>query len=676
MKRVLFITACLFPLIATSALAQSDPETVPQDTRFNVGQAEEVIVAARRTTIRSRLYTSVDVLSAKAIEAETVENSWALFGRLPGVLLTDFGQGTSSGRFSIRGFNGEGELNAVKLLIDGVPSNTNDGAITFIDSVFPLEITAAELVRGTVDPRYGLNNIAGNASLTTRSGGDYRLARITVGSFSTQEVQTALGIQSGALTQNYALNWRQSDGFRDHAHMERKGASAKLGYTTPSGASHLWVSGRYYTVTADEPGYLTGADARTRPQLSYGISQTDGDERTLSQIIVGYDGAIGENLTTEVRAYHNRFDDTRYIRFSASASQQERIASEKQSGVTARVLLTVPVQGWQAVTLEAGADLQTQDVISQRYLTVQRSRTSQTRNQAYGLDTYGAYIQAVLEPTSRLRIVPAVRLDQIRGGYYDYRSGVAAPVNDYGTISQPKLSVSYAISPQVLGYANWGRTFQIGVGSGSYLIPPRTVDLEPSINEGWEAGLKFSHKAVNGRIAVWQQEATGEVKRKLNDPLGDSENLGATRREGVDVQVSAKVTPTLSLWGALAWQKAKIITPDPAVPAALGKTIDHVPAHIYTLGVDWQATSKLLVSLAGNAQDSYYLEQTNTTGRFGAYSKVNATVVYALTSRIDVQAEVKNLTDAYSEYVWWDGSQTLHSPADPRAAYLSLRLKY
>jgi NAD(P)-dependent dehydrogenase (short-subunit alcohol dehydrogenase family) len=48
----------------------------------------------------------------------------------------------------------------------------------------------------------------------------------------------------------------------------------------------------------------------------------------------------------------------------------------------------------------------------------------------------------------------------------------------------------------------------------------------------------------------------GEIKRKLNDPLGDFDNLGATRRKGVDVQLSAQPVNGLSFWGAVAWQKA------------------------------------------------------------------------------------------------------------------------
>lgn len=58
--------------------------------------------------------------------------------------------------------------------------------------------------------------------------------------------------------------------------------------------------------------------------------------------------------------------------------------------------------------------------------------------------------------------------------------------------------------------------------------------LDPSINEGWEVAVKYAlGDMFEGRIASWQQTATGEIK--LNDSLGDSENVGATRRRGFDL---------------------------------------------------------------------------------------------------------------------------------------------
>ncbi|MCE3288459.1 MAG: TonB-dependent receptor, partial [Caulobacter sp.] len=104
--------ACLLlagPVLAAEGDAAGGDEG---DTAFTVG---EVVVTANRT-VSTAVATSVDRLSPSVIERQSVDNSWELFGRLPGVVLTDFNQGTTSGRFSFRAFNGEGEINAVKLL--------------------------------------------------------------------------------------------------------------------------------------------------------------------------------------------------------------------------------------------------------------------------------------------------------------------------------------------------------------------------------------------------------------------------------------------------------------------------------------------------------------------------------------------------------------------------------
>ena len=79
----------------------------------------------------SSVLSSVDILGADILEKMPVNYSWELFSRAPGVILTEFNQGTTSGKISFRGFNGEGEVNAVKLLIDGIPSNSNDGNMPF-----------------------------------------------------------------------------------------------------------------------------------------------------------------------------------------------------------------------------------------------------------------------------------------------------------------------------------------------------------------------------------------------------------------------------------------------------------------------------------------------------------------------------------------------------------------
>ncbi|MFN3433418.1 MAG: TonB-dependent receptor [Sphingomonas sp.] len=667
--------ACAGPAAAQTAGPGQDHDhdaaNGPRDTSFSVG---DVVVTARdmaRGT--SPLLTSVDRLGGDVAQRQSVDNAWELFARLPGVSLTDFNQGTTSGRFSIRGFNGEGEINAVKLLIDGIPANANDGGMPFIDAVMPLDIAAVELVRGTADPRYGLHAIAGSADIATRIGGDYLDVRGLGGAFGTAEGQLAAGVETGRLSQNYFVGYRRSDGFRDHSALERMSFAGKWFYDWTG--VRLGAIARVSQADAEEPGYLTDADAYTNRRRSYAVSASDGGRRQTRQYSLHLDADLTGELGFSAKAYANGLDDDRYVRFSAAVAQQRRLTREQQYGGMATLHYHPQVAFLHRLMLEAGGDVQVQDNESLRWLTQERRITSQTRDQAFDLTVAGGYVQAVVEPTSWLSITPGWRLDTVSGHLDNRLNGQRYPINGYGTISQPKISVAITPITGVTAYGNYGRTFQIGVGAGAYKIPPRTTDLAPSINEGWEAGVKIARgRWLEARVALWQQTASGEIKRLLNDPSGDSANLGSTRRRGLDVQLSVTPVAGASLWGAYSYQHARIVIPDPATPSQAGNWIDHVPQNLFSGGLDVTPAARWRVSLWGNGQSSYALTPANTLPRYGDYLVVTGEVAWRALPKLELAAQLKNIGDNRYEYVWYDGTQVLHSPADRRALYGSVRL--
>ena len=108
----------------------------------------------------------------------------------------------------------------------------------------------------------------------------------------------------------------------------------------------------------------------------------------------------------------------------------------------------------------------------------------------------------------------------------------------------------------------------------------------------------------------------------------------------------------------------------------MGKELDHVPQLLYTAGGDYQANDALRLSAWVNGQTSYYLERTNATGKFGGYAHANLSAAYRVTPAVSVELQVRNLFDRYSEYVWWDGAQSLHAPGTPRSVYGSVAVKF
>lgn len=174
----------LLPLLILVATGAAHASASGADTAISFGTME-VSADDYGSLASQRILTSVDILDSSHIENKQVENTWELFSLLPGTNLTNYNQGAISGEFSIRAFNAEGAINAVRMNIDGIPSNTHSGNMEYMDSVSALDIESIELVRGTNDPRYGLHNIAGNANISTRIGDNYKKLQLSAGSFDT-----------------------------------------------------------------------------------------------------------------------------------------------------------------------------------------------------------------------------------------------------------------------------------------------------------------------------------------------------------------------------------------------------------------------------------------------------------------------------------------------------------
>jgi iron complex outermembrane recepter protein len=361
--------------------------TVTANNKFSALESKDIL-------------TSVDVMYADKIEDQNVQNSYELFHRMPGVQITQFNQGTTNGKLSFRGFNGEGNINAVKLLIDGIPSNSNDGSMPFIDSLFPLDIDSIEVVRGTNDPRYGLHAIAGSANILTQTGGNYAKVRSSYGSFDSHDVQAGAGYEKNGFSQNYSVGYRSSDGYRDHSNSDKKTFSGKWFYTPESEKFRIGLSARWNESVAQEAGYLTFADSRARPTMTNPYNATDGDHRQIGQVSGHFDVALSKDLFWSTKSYVNTLDDQRFVKFSAGASQQERQVEEVQYGGITSMTYRPKIAWLDDFSLEGGFDIQQQDNKSPRYTTIERLRTKQTRVRCLISKSWAAICKLKSNPTN------------------------------------------------------------------------------------------------------------------------------------------------------------------------------------------------------------------------------------------------------------------------------------
>ncbi|KYG08647.1 TonB-dependent receptor, partial [Sorangium cellulosum] len=652
---------------------------------------EEVVVVGQRIgpLDSADVVASVDILGGEQIQEQSAAEPLELLRRVPAVYIESFNQGIINADIGLRGFNTQGDVAHTKLLIDGIPSNHHVG-LPDMKAVFPLEIERMEVVKGTNDPRYGLNNVAGNINVITRKTGNERIARLLAGSFWTVEPQVLVATERDALRQTYFAGYRGSDSYRDHARTDRVAGSAKWFYE-PSRELRIGLILRGMLLDADAPGYLSGDDARARPTTSPAHAATDGGRQTTLHASVHLDHELAGGLSWQLKGYGQAFLRDRWVKFDPDLDQQLRVEDDQQYGAIS--VLTYRARDPRALglTVEWGVDYQLQDSRYQRIPTVERKRQGPAfRDEDFALHAVGSYVQASATPIKPIKLVAALRADRLAGAgsFLEQPEGEGArmvdyDLNDYGFIWQPKASVMVTpVKGQSL-YANYGRTFQIGTGKGAFAV--QGTPLDPSINDGWEVGHRSSvFPWVTSHLAYWEQRASGEVRDK-GDGSGDAENVGETLRRGFDVELTLRPFDFLSVWGAFSRTLSEQVEPGPALAANRGKELNHVPSFSAKGGIDLHPVQDLLVSLFCYAQGGYYLNKENFTEEHGArrvgdYVVVNASAAYDVTEALSVGAEVNNLLDrSYDTSIWYKdfgaaGAQ--HNPGNGRSAYVTGTLTF
>lgn len=631
--------------------------------------------------------TSVDVMYEDKIANQNVMTAYDLFHRMPGVQITQYGQGTTTGKLSFRAFNGEGRVNAVKLLIDGIPSNTNDGNMPFIDALFPLDIESIEVVRGTNDPRYGLHNIAGNANINTTTGGNYVKGRVSYGSFNTHDVQSGLGYEKDGLTQNYAVSYRASDGYREHSDSDKNSFSGKWFFTPDDNKYKVGLIARWSEAGAQESGYLTFQEQLADPEQSMLRNATDYSKRTVGQVSTHLDVNLTDKLFWSNKAYGNVFDDQRMVKFEPVFAQVKRDRDEVQYGAITSLTYHPTINWLEDFSIESGFDFQQQENKYQQYRTTNGvartpfNSTNLRNSEQWNFLVYGGYTQAVIKPTKWLKITPGYRADQIDGDFTNLRPGSVGTyrVNDYGTISQPKIGAVITPLDGYSLYGNWGRTFQVGVGSATFKNA-RAANIGPSINEGWEVGVKVNPVDwAEGRVAYWVQDATNEMSRNLRETTSTA--IGSTKRQGVDIETKISPVDSVSVWMAYSLQEAIVSKASTASAYVVGNQIVNTPNYLFSAGIDYQVTRDLRSSLWTTGQGNFYADQANKLGQHGEYAMLNLDLGYQVSKQVELQFQAKNLTDAQRDYLWYDESygssaQLLYSPGDGRAFYGAVNVKF
>ena len=689
--KLLLLTCFGLSLLLVSPTAWAADQTEPQ-VRIAKGGTSSVDAGTETEAERKKVYmkigeitvtdkadylktadvpASVDVVGSDQIERENVDFSMELLKKIPGVYYGDWNQGVISGTVSMRGFDANHDAPAT-LIVDGIPHNFGYGRMD-IQPFFPLEIDRIEMVKGTFDPRYGLQNIAGNINLHTRRGGNFLASRLLAGSYQTYDAGIIGGRDDGNFSQTYFVDYRQTEGYRDHSDLKKGAASGKWFYTTDNKRLTAGVIARFFSMDANAPGYLTKQEADDDPTMAAPFALSDGGEQDNRHVSGHLDYALTDNLFWSFKSYYQIIQRTRWCRWSMDGDQQERYRDDRQLGAISTLTYEIEDTFIPRLTLNWGLDFQHQNNLEQRWVTDNRVRQGGTiRDWDSSWYYLGTYVEADGDLTSWLRLNAALRVDQLNGEMTNQASGLTSDMVDLGLIWQPKIGFIVTPWEGYNLYGNWGRAFQTpstptlyGQNSSGSAI---SRDIEYSKNDGWELGIKASpFNWVSARIDYWQMVATDEVRAK-NDGSGDYINAGETIRKGWDFALSVRPHQWVSLWGSYSVIDAKYTDPGPGLEIIKDNDIEGIPEYVAKAGVDFEHPCGLFSNLWVEMQGDYDIDAANTRERDGAYSVWNWSLGYKW-DKFTFGLEVKNLLDEeYYSHIWDNDSG--FNPGDGRSYYV------
>jgi iron complex outermembrane recepter protein len=668
------LSGCLL-LIPALAAAQNEMDAVAREASTATTLDSIVVIGRKAETVADPgLAGSLDVIARSELDYEHVDDTSELFNKLPGVYIARYNQGLVNSDIAIRGFAGDGETPHAKLLIDGIPSNLHNG-FGEMDQLFPIGIAGITTFKGTSDPRVGLFNIAGNVRIDTRSD----LAReveIAVGSYGAREIQGYFGFEHGALRHSYFGGYRQSEGYRDRTDLTKYAVGGRWAYAFAENTS-LELIARAASYDGDAPGYLTRAESRRDPRASASYADQDGGDKHVRHASLHFDHRFGDDVALSAKAYYQTFERERWVRFSPAAALQNRYDDQRQRGLIATLSWDVD-ERWR---IDGGVDAQFEDVIEQRFGTFGQRRVRNPaavlRDRDFNFDTTGAYLRAGMREDGRYGWNIAVRADRIDGDYTQFSAaGVpsARAIYRFGTIVQPKFNGFVNLGERAQLFANAGRSFQHPLSADAFTAGDRNA-REVSINDGWELGASWRPvDTLELRLSYWEQKAKDEFV--IVD--GVAQNVGRTKRDGIDVAFNWTLGERWYVWGNVTTVDGRIVRPADNRRAFVGNRLRGIPERTGSLGLNFEASDALTARVHVDHQGDYYVNEANLGGQYGAYTLAHASLDWRL-GWGTLGFQVNNLFDRYYEYVFdfsEDGTGTIHSPGDGRAYGLSLRVEF
>ncbi len=197
-------------------------------------------------------------------------------------------------------------------------------------------------------------------------------------------------------------------------------------------------------------------------------------------------------------------------------------------------------------------------------------------NQVEEQKAWGAYFQDQIDLSEQWKMLLGLRYDDFTQDI-EFRESVKEPSHQSPTATSPRFGLVFEATENLSFYGSYAEGFRPNSGAGF-----GGVAFEPEESKSYELGMKWAsaNGGVTGTLALFKMEKSNIVTA---DPVnsGFSAALGEAESKGVELDISGKLTDTLSLMFNYAYVDAEttneVINADWGVTIPAGSPLINIP---------------------------------------------------------------------------------------------------
>ncbi len=600
-----------------------------------------VVTGAYTPTSSFDLPFSVDTVDlSHGTDGQLGVNLSEVLSKVPGLVVQNRQNYAQDLQISSRGYGARSAfgVRGIKLLSDGIPASTPDGQ----GQAATLNLDVAErieVLRGPAATLYG-SNAGGVIQMFTRDGqGPARVgAETTFGSDGFNK--NHLSAEGGNDTAGFVLDASRmdTDGYRDHSAARRDQTFAKVNFKPDDDSRMALIySSLEQNDTQDPLGQKW--DAYKHDPRSTAVEAEKYNTRKSidhQQLGMNYERYFGD-ATLQFNLYAGRRSVVQYLSISEKAPSNVQRGGgvvdfdrEFHGGTLRWIQPVVEVPGNLTFTVGADYDQSTDDRrgyqnFSGDQLGVKGELRRDEQDTATSLDPYLQAHWEIGNWTSELGLRYSTMKMRVDDHYLANGDSSGSKTYQQAT---PSLSVMYAFTPDLRGYASVGKGFETPTQAEMAYAPGEVerfnFGLKPATSMQYEVGVKYRlGERTRLNAAVYEIQTDDEIV-VANATAGRTSyrNAGRTTRRGFEASLQSDLGEQ--------WQTTVVYTRTDAryaedVSSAIerGNRLPGVPLDNLYGELVWKPVPSVSMGVEGQYRSKVYVDDSNNAKPAPAYAVFN-----------------------------------------------------